>query len=68
MVTKTPGVGSVYLGIDKDGDGNWLDGANTYRARPAQPAHDPVLVEDALRRIHPRPDREHGIHPASTNE
>jgi hypothetical protein len=31
MVTKTPGVGSVYLGSYKDSDGNWLDGANTYR-------------------------------------
>lgn len=31
MVTKTPGVGSVYLGTYKDKDGNWLDGANTYR-------------------------------------
>jgi len=31
MVTKTPGVGSVYLGSFKDNDGNWLDGANTYR-------------------------------------
>jgi hypothetical protein len=31
MVTKTPGVGSVYLVSYKDHDGNWLDGANTYR-------------------------------------
>ena len=31
MVTKTPGVGSVYLGTYKDKDGDWLDGANTYR-------------------------------------
>jgi hypothetical protein len=31
MVTKTPGVGQVYLGSYKDKDGNWLDGANTYR-------------------------------------
>jgi len=31
MVTKTPGVGSVYLGTYKDSDGHWLDGANTYR-------------------------------------
>jgi hypothetical protein len=27
MTTKTPGVGSVYLGTYKDKDGNWLDGA-----------------------------------------
>jgi hypothetical protein len=31
MTTKTPGVGSVYLGTYKDKDGDWLDGANTYR-------------------------------------
>jgi hypothetical protein len=33
MVTKTPGVGSVYLGTYKDKDGDWLDGATTYRLR-----------------------------------
>lgn len=31
MVTKTPGVGSIYLGAYKDKGGDWLDGANTYR-------------------------------------
>ena len=31
MVTKTPGVGQVYLGTYKDKEGNWLDGASTYR-------------------------------------
>jgi hypothetical protein len=31
MATKTPGLGQVYLGSYKDKDGNWLDGANTYR-------------------------------------
>jgi len=31
MVSKTPGVGSVYLGSYKDKAGDWLDGANTYR-------------------------------------
>jgi hypothetical protein len=31
MVTKTPGLGQVYLGSYKDKDSNWLDGANTYR-------------------------------------
>jgi len=31
MVTKTPGVGSVYLGTYKDKDGDWLDGAKSYR-------------------------------------
>lgn len=40
MVSTTPGVGSVYLGINKDNDGNWLDGANTYRLRV--PAKAPV--------------------------
>jgi hypothetical protein len=33
MVTKTPGVGQVYLGTYKDKDGNWLDGAQSYRLR-----------------------------------
>jgi hypothetical protein len=33
MVTKTPGVGSVYLGAYKDKDGDWLDGAKSYRLR-----------------------------------
>ncbi|MBM3103711.1 DUF1254 domain-containing protein [Pseudomonas sp. V1] len=40
MVTKTPGVGQVYLGTYKDKNGNWLDGANTYRLRV--PANAPV--------------------------
>jgi len=31
MVSKTPGVGSVYLGSYNDSEGNWLDGANAYR-------------------------------------
>jgi len=35
MVTKTPGLGQVYLGAYKDRDGNWLDGANTYRLHVA---------------------------------
>jgi len=33
MATKTPGVGSVYLGAYKDKDGDWLDGSKTYRLR-----------------------------------
>ena len=33
MITKTPGVGSVYLGAYKDKDGDWLDGARSYRLR-----------------------------------
>jgi hypothetical protein len=31
MVTTAPGVGSVYLGTYKDKDGDWLDGAESYR-------------------------------------
>jgi hypothetical protein len=33
MVTKTPGVGSVYLGAYKDKSGDWLDGSKTYLLR-----------------------------------
>ena len=33
MVTKTPGVGQVYLGTYQDKDGDWLDGAKNYRLR-----------------------------------
>jgi hypothetical protein len=40
MVTKTLGLGQVYLSAYKDKDGNWLDGANTYRLHvsPEAPA------------------------------
>jgi hypothetical protein len=40
MTTKTPGIGSVYLSAYKDKDGDWLDGAKTYRLRV--PANPPV--------------------------
>ncbi len=30
MVSKTPGVGQVYLAAYKDKDGDWLDGAKSY--------------------------------------
>lgn len=30
MTTKTPGQGQVYLGIQKDKDGKWLQGGDTY--------------------------------------
>jgi hypothetical protein len=40
MVTRTPGVGQVYLGTYKDKDGDWLDGAQSYRLRV--PANAPV--------------------------
>jgi hypothetical protein len=33
MVTRTPGIGSVYLAAYKDKAGDWLDGAKTYRLR-----------------------------------
>ena len=31
MVTKTPGVGSTYLGAYRDSDGEWLDGSHSYK-------------------------------------
>ncbi|MCK5681657.1 DUF1254 domain-containing protein, partial [bacterium] len=38
MTTKTPGRGSIYLGVQKDKDGNWLQGDNTYTLHvPANP-------------------------------
>ncbi len=40
MVTRTPGVGQVYLGTYKDKDGDWLDGKKSYRLRV--PANAPV--------------------------
>ncbi|MFQ6538056.1 DUF1254 domain-containing protein [Aphanothece stagnina] len=33
MVTRTPGVGQVYLGTYKDNNGDWLDGSHFYRLR-----------------------------------
>ena len=33
MVTKTLGVGRVYLGAYRDKEGNWLDGGKNYRLR-----------------------------------
>jgi hypothetical protein len=33
MITKTPGVGSVYLATYQDKDGEWLDGGKNYRLR-----------------------------------
>ena len=33
MVSKTPGVGSAYLGGYRDADGEWLDGSLNYRLR-----------------------------------
>jgi hypothetical protein len=31
MTTKTPGVGSAYLGGYRDSDGEWLDGSHNYK-------------------------------------
>jgi hypothetical protein len=33
MTTKTPGKGQVYLGVQKDGNGKWLQGGNNYTLR-----------------------------------
>ena len=33
MATKTPGEGQIYLGIQKDKAGEWLQGGNTYTLR-----------------------------------
>jgi hypothetical protein len=33
MTTKTPGQGQGYLGIEKDEDGQWLQGGNRYTLR-----------------------------------
>ncbi|RDJ14373.1 hypothetical protein B5K06_05605 [Rhizobium grahamii] len=38
MITKTPGVGSIYLETYYDKDGDWLDGGKSYQLRvPANP-------------------------------
>jgi hypothetical protein len=38
MVTTTPGVGSIYLASYADKDGDWLDGAKSYKLHvPANP-------------------------------
>jgi len=33
MITKTPGVGSIYLATYRDKDSGWLDGGKSYRLR-----------------------------------
>lgn len=38
MTTKTPGKGQVYLGVQKDGNGKWLQGGTNYTLRiPPKP-------------------------------
>jgi len=54
MVTKTPGVGSGYLGMYRDSDGDWLDGGMSYHLRipPNPPAKQfwSIVVYDAATR------------------
>jgi hypothetical protein len=54
MVTKTPGVGSGYLGMYRDSNGEWLDGGQTYRLHvpPNPPAKQfwSVVVYDTVTR------------------
>lgn len=40
MTTRTPGVGSAYLGGYKDAEGNWLNGSHNYRM--TVPANAPM--------------------------
>jgi len=40
MTTKTPGQGQAYLGVQKDKDGEWLQGGNNYTLRV--PPNPPV--------------------------
>jgi hypothetical protein len=35
MITKTPGVGSIYLSTYRDKEGDWLDGGKSYRLQIA---------------------------------
>jgi hypothetical protein len=40
MTSRTPGLGQVYIGVQKDKDGGWLQGSNNYTLRvpPNPPA------------------------------
>lgn len=40
MTSKTPGIGQVYLGVQKDKEGKWLQGGNNYLLRV--PANAPA--------------------------
>ena len=45
MVTTTPGVGSIYQAAYADKDGDWLDGAKSYKLHvPANAPSEAVLV------------------------
>ena len=56
MITKTPGVGSIYLSTYRDKDGDWLDGGKSYRLRLAPSADAAVLGGVGLRGIHVKRD------------
>jgi hypothetical protein len=58
MVTKTPGVGSVYLGAYKDEEATGSTGQGVSLAYTTQRAGRAVLVIDDLRREHPHADRQ----------
>src|SRR5277367_6652525 len=56
MVSKTPGVGQVYLSAYKDKDGDWLDGARSYRLRvppdvPAKQFWSATVYDNDTRRL-----------------
>lgn len=54
MVTKTPGVGSGYIGMYRDADVEWLDGGKNYSLRipPDPPAKQfwSIVVYDTATR------------------
>lgn len=55
MITKTPGVGSAYLGAYKDKDNKWFDGSKTYRLHvpPNPPAKNfwSLTIYDTYNRV-----------------
>ena len=55
MVSKTPGVGSAYLGAYKDKNDRWFDGSKTYRLRvpPNPPAKNfwSLTIYDTYNRV-----------------
>jgi len=55
MVSKTPGVGSAYLGAYKDKNDKWFDGTKTYRLRvpPNPPAKNfwSLTIYDTYNRV-----------------
>jgi hypothetical protein len=62
MVTKTPGVGQVYLAAYQDKDGDWLDGGRAYILRvppnvPAKQFWSATLYDNDTRRLLENPSR-----------